>query len=104
MIYRLSTNDEVHRYKKSIIIPFKGNRKVLSTSPLNGGYREDLKAIFNNDFNPGAGMLCDLKAPTYEGHMAIIAKELGFTLKVQQELVLQLLWKKWQLWKKDLRI
>ncbi|MCB5560188.1 adenosylcobinamide amidohydrolase [Anaerosalibacter bizertensis] len=81
MIYRLSTNDEVHRYKKSIIIPFKGNRKVLSTSPLNGGYREDLKAIFNNDFNPGAGMLCDLKAPTYEGHMAIIAKELGFDSK-----------------------
>lgn len=81
MIYRLSTNDEVHRYKKSIVIPFKGNRKVLSTSPLNGGYREDLKAIFNNDFNPGAGMLCDLKAPTYEGHMAIVAKELGLDSK-----------------------
>lgn len=78
MIYKLSTGDEIHKYKKSIVIPFKGKRKVLSTSPINGGYREDLQAVFNNDFNPGAGMSCELKAPTYKEHMAIVAKELGF--------------------------
>ena len=77
MLYRLSTGDEVHRYNKSIVIPFEGKRKVLSTSPLNGGYREDLKAVFNNDGNPGAGMACKLRAPTYEEHMRIIASELG---------------------------
>lgn len=77
MIYKLSTGDEVHRYKKSIVIPFKGERKVLSTSPINGAYREDLKAVFNHDSNPGAGMKCELKAPTYEEHMFLIAEELG---------------------------
>lgn len=76
MIYRLSTGDSVQRYKKSIVIPFEGQRKVLSTSPLNAGYREDLKAVFNNDANPGAGMACELRAPTHEEHMRIIASEL----------------------------
>ena len=47
MIYRLSTGDSVHRYNKNIVIPFEGKRKVLSTSSLNGGYREDLKAVLN---------------------------------------------------------
>ena len=62
MIYRLSTGDSVQRYNKSIVIPFEGERKVLSTSPLNGGYREDLKAVFNNDVNPGEGMVSDFTA------------------------------------------
>lgn len=77
LIYRLSTGDSVHRYNKSIVIPFEGKRKVLSTSPLNGGYREDLKAVFNNDANPGAGMECKLRAPTYNEHMHMLASELG---------------------------
>lgn len=77
MICRLSTGDGVHRYNKSIVIPFEGKRKVLSTSPINGGYREDLRAVFNNDGNPGAGMACKMRGPTYEEHMRIIAAELG---------------------------
>lgn len=77
MIHRLSTGDGVHRYNKSIVVQFEGARKVLSTSPINGGYRENLKSVFNHDNNPGAGMACKLKAPTYEEHMRIIAGELG---------------------------
>ncbi|MDO9574367.1 MAG: adenosylcobinamide amidohydrolase [Candidatus Contubernalis sp.] len=77
MIFKTDLGDEIHRYKKSIVVLFKGKRRVLSTSPINGGYNEDLKAIFNNDCNPGAGMACELKAPTYEEHMELIADELG---------------------------
>ena len=77
MIYKLSTGDEVHRYDKSIVIPFKGERKVVSSGPLNGGYREDLKYVFNNDSNPGAGIACTMKGETYEEHMMITATELG---------------------------
>lgn len=76
-IYKLSTGDDVHRYKKSVIIEFKGKRKVLSTSPFNGGYEENLKYVFNHDSNPGAGIACTMKAPTYEEHMRIIAQEIG---------------------------
>ncbi|MGN0618354.1 MAG: adenosylcobinamide amidohydrolase [Ruminiclostridium sp.] len=76
-IYELPCGDEVHRYKKCIVVPFKGKRTVLSTCPLNGGYRTGLTAVFNNDGNPGAGMACTLRAPTYGEHMAIIADEIG---------------------------
>jgi len=74
---KLSTGDTVYRYYKSIVMLFEQPRKVLSTSILNGGYREDLSAVFNHDANPGAGMACTLRAPTYEEHMRLIAEEVG---------------------------
>ena len=77
LLHTLPTGDPVHRYNKCLVVPFVGNRAVLSTCPLNGGYREDLTAVINNDGNPGAGMACTLRAPTYEEHMAIIAREAG---------------------------
>lgn len=78
MIETLSTGDFLHRYNKSIVVDFKGHRNVLSTSVFNGGYRENLRAVFNHDLSPGPGMTCELKAPTYEGHLSIIAEELGY--------------------------
>jgi adenosylcobinamide hydrolase len=76
-LYTLSTGDIVYRYYKSIVINFGQPRKVLSTSVQNGGYREDLTAVFNNDCNPGAGMACILRAPTYEEHLRLLSDELG---------------------------
>lgn len=73
----LETGEIVHRYKKSLVVSFTGKRRVLSTAPHNGGYREDLTAAFNNDGTVGAGMACTLKAPTYAEHMAVLAKEIG---------------------------
>ncbi|MDF2928087.1 MAG: adenosylcobinamide amidohydrolase [Anaerospora sp.] len=80
-LYTLSTKDVVYRYYKSIVILFEQPRKVLSTSVFNGGYREDLKAVFNHDCNPGAGMACTLRAPTYEEHMRLVSDELGLDPK-----------------------
>ncbi|QSZ26833.1 adenosylcobinamide amidohydrolase [Aceticella autotrophica] len=77
MIFETSCSDQVHNYAKSIVVLFKGNRKVLSTSCINGGFREDLTSIFNHDGKSGAGMACVLRAPTYEEHMMLIAEELG---------------------------
>lgn len=76
----LSTGDSVYRYYKSIVIPFEGPRKVSSTAIVNGGYREDLTAVFNNDCNPGAGMACTMRAPTYQEHMKLITEEIGLDL------------------------
>ncbi|WP_303863937.1 adenosylcobinamide amidohydrolase [Alkalibaculum bacchi] len=76
-IFTLSTGDEVHRYQKSIVIPFQGERKVISTSVLNGGYQESIKAIFNHDANPGAGMACVLRTDSYYNDMRLVSQELG---------------------------
>lgn len=42
----------------TLIIRFTGPRKVLSTSWLNGGYREDLTAVFNHQISTGACKAC----------------------------------------------
>ncbi len=73
----LPSGDSIHRYEKCIVVPFKGLRRVLSTCALNGGYQEGLTAVFNNDINPGAGMECRMRAPSYEAHLALTAEALG---------------------------
>jgi adenosylcobinamide hydrolase len=41
-------NEQIEHRETSLIIRFPGPRSVLSTSWLNGGYREDLTAVFNH--------------------------------------------------------
>lgn len=74
-ICQLSNKDTLHRYKKALVLTFAGPRNTLSTGPDNGGFRENLEAVFNVDINPGAGMGCVMRGKTYEEHMNIIAKE-----------------------------
>lgn len=72
---QLSNDDELHRYKKALVLQFAGPRHVLGTGPDNGGCQENLTAVFNVDINPGAGMGCVMRGDTYEEHMNIIAEE-----------------------------
>lgn len=74
-LMELPGGDELHHYNKALVVMFAGPRDVLSTGPNNGGYRRDLKAVFNQDCNPGAGMSCEMKADTYEKHMELVASE-----------------------------
>ena len=74
-IYQLACGDELHYYKKSLVLCFQGPRKVLSTGLNQGGCRSDLQAVFNNDGNPGPGVQFALRAGTYREHLDIIAKE-----------------------------
>jgi len=76
-LHVFDNGDKLHRYDKSLAIVFDGPRRVLSTSPYNGGVRDDLVAVFNNDGKPGAGMACKLKAPTYAEHLQLLANGLG---------------------------
>lgn len=73
----LATGDSVYCYYKSMVVLFDGPRKVVSTAVVNGGYREDLTAVFNHDCNPGAGMACTLRASTYQEHIRLVAEEIG---------------------------
>lgn len=75
-LYDLPSGDEVYRYLKSIVVFFKGKRKVLSTSLFNGGYHEDYNAVYNYDAKQGAGMPCEMLAPTYVEHMRLISQRL----------------------------
>ncbi len=77
-IYKLIAGDRMRRDNRSLVIQFAGRRKVLSTSFLNGGYREDLEGIFNYCEDQGSGeKSIILRAPTLEEHMRIIAGSIG---------------------------
>jgi len=74
----LPTGDKLYKYNRCLVVPFDGKRKVLSTSMHNGGYREDLTAIFNHDVNPGPGKECEYCRPGYEEKLRqFITNELG---------------------------
>ena len=77
MLYTLSTGDKVYFYNKSIVVNFKGDRKILSTSLYNGGYHEDYEAVYNYDAKQGAGMPCEMLADSYVEHMKLISKRLA---------------------------
>lgn len=48
MICRLPMGDAVYRYEGALVLPFEGRRrKVMSTAGHNGGYQENLSAVFN---------------------------------------------------------
>ncbi len=78
MIDTLPTGDKIHKYHRCLVVPFAGKRKVMSTSMHNGGYREDLTAVFNHDVNPGPGMPCEYCKPGAEEKMKrFIVDDLG---------------------------
>ncbi|MDR2855949.1 MAG: adenosylcobinamide amidohydrolase [Methanomicrobiales archaeon] len=77
ILYQFANGDRIEREKYTIISYFRGKRKVLSTSPLNGGVRTDLLSVFNSDFHAGKKKIPPLRAKTYAEHMALLATDLG---------------------------
>lgn len=73
----LPNGDVAERRITDLIVRFAGPRRVLGTSRLNGGYREDLGAVFNHcDMQPESGR-CVMRAPTYREHLALAARDAG---------------------------
>lgn len=84
ILHQFKNNDTLHRLDTALVAHFSGKRKVLSTAPHNGGFRENLTCVFNQDCkhdhdSPSRNDLYDngMKAPTYAQHMAVIAAGLG---------------------------
>lgn len=77
VLHQFKNGDILYRQNQALILGFEGNRRVLSTAAHNGGYKEDLKYVFNHDCKENGRKDTPLKATTYAEHMAIIAAELG---------------------------
>lgn len=73
-LYTLSTGDRVYRQDTSIVVAFNNPRDVLSTSLLNGGYSNNLKAVFNHDMKAAT----NVDAATYLDYLGSVAGTLGF--------------------------
>ncbi|UOO37055.1 adenosylcobinamide amidohydrolase [Oscillospiraceae bacterium CM] len=77
VIHAFQNGDTLERQDRALIARFHGERRVLSTSVLNGGCRDNLQAAFNHDCKHNGVKNTPLKAPTYEAHLALIAEEFG---------------------------
>lgn len=80
IIYTMPSGDIVHRYDRSIVVKFSGKRSVISTCHLNGGYREDLTAVYNTNSNFG-DCKCDMRESTYVERMKALTRELGLDVE-----------------------
>ena len=66
------------REAKALIIELNEAARVLSTSHLNGGYRDNIRYLFNFcEVFDSPDNRCEMRAPTNEGHLASIAEEIG---------------------------
>lgn len=75
-LYRLSIGEKIVHVPetRSIVVRFNAPKKVLSTSLLNGGYREDIKGLFNYTCcGPGSCMSLE----KYEEHLEKCAAVIG---------------------------
>ena len=88
ILHRFENGDVLERFDNALVVRLSGRRNVLSSAAYNGGFRKDLKWVFNQDCNqdnkdirnsgePAGKDYGGLKAPTYAEHMSIIATELG---------------------------
>ncbi|HII84795.1 MAG TPA: adenosylcobinamide amidohydrolase, partial [Methanobacterium subterraneum] len=75
LIHETSTGEKVLRYRKSIVIQLPGKRNTLTASWINGGYREDIQAIFNHQLNQKE--LDYLEKGSVQGFMKKLAENLS---------------------------
>lgn len=78
MIYKTSSGEEVFRNENSVVVRFPGKRNAITTSYVNGGYQEELTAIFNHEPKPTKGHCShDLEGGSVEAYIGIHSRRLG---------------------------
>ncbi|RDV80729.1 adenosylcobinamide amidohydrolase [Ammonifex thiophilus] len=80
---RGGSGEEIFLHGDSLIVLFPAPRRVVSTARLNGGYREDIKAVFNHHVPPCSHGHDPKTLPgrSWEGYLAYTAQELGLSPK-----------------------
>lgn len=72
----LARGEIVERTDDAVVIRFPGPRTVLSTSWLNGGYRDDLEVVFNHQISLEACDACHTGGSVQQ-YLAGVARDLG---------------------------
>ncbi len=78
MLLELPAGEKVYRQDYSIVIKLPGGRRTLTTSWLNGGYREDLECIINNQIPRGVKKGEELEGGDVSSYLSLLASKLGF--------------------------
>lgn len=81
ILHRFANGDFVHRDGAFIVAELAAARKVLSTSPANGGYREDLRQIFNYNCMYQRQEPFEIKDDSYASFMTSVAEQAGLDVE-----------------------
>ena len=78
LIFETSTGEKIYRCHDSIVVKLPENRNALTTSWINGGYRENIDAVFNHQLKePGENNPDGLEGLSVQDYMNVTAKRLG---------------------------
>ncbi|WP_321416565.1 adenosylcobinamide amidohydrolase [uncultured Methanomethylovorans sp.] len=80
LLYETSSGERVFRQDTSIVVQLPEGRSTLTSSWLNGGYREDLKYIFNHQVRHSHGDSHDsdsLKGGSIPAFVSYVSEQLG---------------------------
>lgn len=77
LLFETTGKEKVYRHKDSIVLSLPEGRKTLTTSWLNGGYREGIRTIFNHRVPKGKHAPKELDGGSIPAYLSIISKRLG---------------------------
>lgn len=83
ILYRFECGDEIRRNLegKTVFVLFKQAKKVVSTSPVNGGFHDNIKEVFNYKCAERTGSTC-MSFQEYEEDIKKKAESIGNDWKV----------------------
>jgi Uncharacterized conserved protein len=77
LLFETTGKEKIYRINDSILVSLPQGRKTLTTSWLNGGYREDVRAVFNHMIPKGKHAPKELEGGSVPAYLRIIAERLG---------------------------
>ncbi|MDI3485753.1 MAG: adenosylcobinamide hydrolase [Methanolobus sp.] len=77
LLFETTSKEKVYRFSDSILVSLPQGRKTLTTSWLNGGYREDVRAVFNHMIPKGKHAPKELEGGSVPAYLRIIAERIG---------------------------
>jgi adenosylcobinamide hydrolase len=77
LLLETSSGEKIYKYLDSIVVMLPDGRSTITTSWVNGGYREDIRSIFNHQISKGVKGTNDLEGGNIPDYISIISKRLG---------------------------
>lgn len=78
LIYETGSGEKVYRNNNTVVVRLPENRNCITTSYVNGGYQENLEAVFNHEPDPTRGHGGhNLEGGSVEAYIEIHSKRLG---------------------------
>lgn len=81
IIHTMPSGDVVHRHDRSIVVKFSGRRSVISSGHINGGYREDLTAVYNHNADAILDRAHHNSEAAYREYMKGVTRAMGLDVE-----------------------